>query len=234
MANLNWFLYRGLRFVKSKIGNDFKKSYSQCGEDLIVRYIFDILKIASPSYLDIGAHHPTYLNNTYLFYQTGSKGVNVEPDPNLFLKINQERPRDVNLNTGVADKNATLDFYIMSSPTLNTFSKQDALKSESSKVKIVDTVKIPVMPVNDILERYFGVVILDYLTLDVEGFDFMILNSFDFSKRKPKVICVETITYSPGKSGIKLNEINELLLKNGYFVYADTHINTIFVDTGVW
>ena len=44
-----------------------KKSYSQCGEDLIVKFIFDILNIKNPSYIDIGAHHPNYISNTALF-----------------------------------------------------------------------------------------------------------------------------------------------------------------------
>jgi hypothetical protein len=54
--------------------NDGKISYAQCGEDLIVDFVFSGLKPPSISYLDIGAHHPTHLSNTYLFYRRGFAG----------------------------------------------------------------------------------------------------------------------------------------------------------------
>jgi hypothetical protein len=46
-----------------------KVSYSQSGEDLIVRVYFDILGITNPTYIDIGAHHPYFISNTALFYE---------------------------------------------------------------------------------------------------------------------------------------------------------------------
>ena len=37
-------------------------SYSQCSEDLIVRYIFNLRGISKPTYLDIGANDPFYIS----------------------------------------------------------------------------------------------------------------------------------------------------------------------------
>ena len=51
--------------------NYAKKSFSQCGEDLIVDYVFKARGVGRPSYLDIGAHHPYWLSNTALFYERG-------------------------------------------------------------------------------------------------------------------------------------------------------------------
>ena len=51
-------------------------SYSQSGEDLIVKHIFENLGVKKPSYLDIGAYHPFHLNNTVIFYLSGSHGIN--------------------------------------------------------------------------------------------------------------------------------------------------------------
>jgi hypothetical protein len=61
-----------------------KKSFSQTGEDLIVEFIFNDIGVDYPSYIDIGAHHPYYLNNTQIFYLKGCRGINIEPDPSLF------------------------------------------------------------------------------------------------------------------------------------------------------
>src|SRR3954468_21715772 len=95
-----------------------KRSFSQCGEDLIVDHIFQQLKIEKPSYLDIGAYHPKRLSNTYLFYLKGSRGINVEPDPSLFEAFLNERQEDINLNIGIGPKSGTADFYIMNEPAL--------------------------------------------------------------------------------------------------------------------
>jgi len=70
-------------------------SYSQCGEDRILRHIFSVFGIEKPTYLDIGAHHPVALSNTYLFYQKGATGVLVEPNPARYRELVRARPRDV-------------------------------------------------------------------------------------------------------------------------------------------
>ena len=96
------------RKLSRSAGPHYKKSYSQCGEDLIVQFVFETMNVARPTYLDIGAHHPTLLNNTYIFYQAGARGVNVEPDPALISRFNRVRPADVNLNCGIGPEEGTL------------------------------------------------------------------------------------------------------------------------------
>jgi hypothetical protein len=49
---------------KRKYGvKDHKISYSQCGEDILINYIFSLRGIVKPSYIDIGANHPFFINN---------------------------------------------------------------------------------------------------------------------------------------------------------------------------
>ena len=55
-------------YPKFPLGNS---SFSQCGEDLIVNYIFNLRGISLPSYLDIGANHPYFISNTALFHKKG-------------------------------------------------------------------------------------------------------------------------------------------------------------------
>ena len=46
------------------------ESFSQEGEDLILKRLFDHLKPNDKGfYIDIGAHHPVRFSNTYLFYR---------------------------------------------------------------------------------------------------------------------------------------------------------------------
>ena len=77
-----------------RIRPQVKKSYAQCGEDIIMQYVFDALGINAIRYLDIGAHHPSYLSNTCFFYLKGHRGVCVEPNRRLLSAFREHRPGD--------------------------------------------------------------------------------------------------------------------------------------------
>jgi len=211
-----------------------KISYSQCGEDLIVDFLLTwVLKIKNPTYLDVGAHDPFNFNNTYLFYKRGARGVSIEPDPELFSRIAKYRPYDVNINRGVgiSNVNDSKDFYIMSSRTLNTFSKTEAERmSRLENIKIDAVQKIELVHINEIVDQYFGQKNLDFLSIDVEGWDLQILKSMNFNKCRPNVICVETIIFDGGRKIEKNQSAIDFLLSKAYIIYADTSINTIFVS----
>jgi len=212
-----------------------KRSFSQSGEDMIMQHIFMWLRIDKPAYIDIGAHHPTYLSNTYHFYENGSTGVCVEPDPFLFEAIRKRRKRDICLNVGVgaggADK---ADFYILSTRTLNTFSREEALRYASYEGKAIEkVVQIPLVSISSIIEKNCpqGP---NLVSLDVEGKDLEILQDFDFGRFNPEVFCIETLTYTEDNTERKLTEIIDFMLTKNYFVYADTYLNSIFVSRDAW
>jgi FkbM family methyltransferase len=210
-----------------------KVSYSQCGEDLIVDFLLTwVLKIESPTYLDIGAHHPWSLNNTMLFYKRGLTGINIEPDPVLFKEFVKYRKRDININKGIGfNKNSEVaDFYVMSYKALNTFSKEEAEEIDKAGSVKIDTVKqVELININEVLLKHHSNKSLDFLSIDVEGLDLDILKSIEFEKYTINVICVETVEYVNGNDAKKKNRIKEFLSSNGYTGYADTSINTIFV-----
>ena len=213
-----------------------KTSYAQCGEDLIIDFLFEILNIQNPTYIDVGAHHPFYLSNTAIFYEKGSHGICIEPDPTLFKEIKKYRKNDICLNIGIGFKNDVeeVDFYIMSSPTLNTFSKEAAENYISyGNQKIVETKKIPLYNINTIIQKYCKTV-PNFISLDVEGLDLDILHSFDFLQYRPEVFCIETLTYTEDNNEVKITEIIDYMIAQGYKIYSDTYINTIFVDETVW
>ncbi|RFZ95592.1 FkbM family methyltransferase [Mucilaginibacter conchicola] len=212
-------------------------TYSQTGEDVIVRHIFSQLGIYKPTYIDIGAHHPTYLNNTYLFYKSGASGLNIEPDPFLYTEFTKKRPRDKNLNVGASFNGLEedLDFYIMSARALNTFSKTEAERVESFGSYTIKSVsKVRTVNLDSVFKQHFKDGKVDFLTIDVEGLDLEIVKTIDFDFLKPKVICLETINYAEDRSEKKNYDLINYVTAKNYFVYADTYINTILVDSTVW
>jgi FkbM family methyltransferase len=213
-----------------------RASYSQSGEDMIVDFALKAMRIDNPSYLDIGANHPFVFSNTYHFYTKGCFGVSVEPDPRLHALLVKKRPKEVHLNLGVsAGKAEKLPFFIMSNSTLNTFSEEEALRySRGGTFKIEQILQVDLIPISKIFDEYFGGKAADFLSVDVEGMDLDIVKSIDFENYRPLVICIETIIFSENRDGGKVAHIADFLISQGYMVYADTHINTIFVDRERW
>lgn len=207
-------------------------SYSQSGEDAVLDYFFSNLQIEKPSYLDIGAHHPSYLSNTYRFYLKGSQGACVEPDPDLCREIRRLRPRDLCLNVGIGDgkrKRATL--YRMSTATLNTFSRAEAKAYTQSgnygPQSVIGELQVELLTLNQVIERHLSAC-PEFVSVDIEGLDESVLRSFDFRRWRPKAFCVETVRYRKNGALAKVDGIFRLFKRHGYFAYADTFLNSIF------
>ncbi len=214
---------------------EFEKiSYSQSGEDILIDYIFRLRKITKPTFLDLGANHPFSFNNTYLFYQRGARGVNIDANPALIQLFEKERPEDININIGVGEKSGKLEFYVMNEPLLSTFSEEEALLQQGHGIGIASKVQIDIKTVSNIVDDYCEGIYPDLVSIDVEGFDELIISSMNFEISKPKVICIETVEYTPDGTGKKRNELIQKVIDAGFTVYADTNINTIFVENNFW
>jgi len=224
---------------KKKILNQssiYKKlSYSQSGEDLIAKHIFDSIGISKPTYIDIGAHHPYYLSNTALFSKFGSFGINIEPDPNLFKEFLKERTKDINLNIGISNYKGEQDFYVMNVPTLNTFSKVEAEKCcLEGDYHISNIIKIKTDTVLNIVLNHANNIFPNFLSIDAEGIDELVIDSIDFNNNYPIVICIETISFSTSGKGVKNLNLIKKIKDSGYILYADTYINSIFIREKNW
>lgn len=203
-----------------------EKTYAQHGDDLMALNIFKLIGLEKPTYLDIGAHHPFNISNTALLYERGSKGVCVEANPNLIQSFQAARPMDIILNLGVAGTNSVMNFYMIDSHSgRNTFSQKEALKfiGEHPQFKITEKKQIEVVTINHIVERYCYGGYPDFLSIDAEGMDEEIIMSADFSKVRPKVICVET---RPENSA----SIKHQLKKFDFFPYCRMISNLFFVE----
>lgn len=210
-----------------------KTSYSQCGEDLLVNFVLELIHGSRPKkYLDVGANHPFHLSNTALLYAKGGAGILVEPDPYFAKLLRNKRPRDTVLQNGVHfSGEERADFFVMDSPTLNTFSHQEMGRYVAMGHQLNNTFPVELKNINSILEMAGEI---DFMNLDIEGLDKSILEMIDWKKYRPTCICVETLTYESQQEPRKLNDIIELMLAQDYILYADTFINSIFVDRHQW
>ena len=206
-------------------------SFAQQGEDAIIKSIFENhLKIDKPSYIDIGAYHPAYSNNTFLMYLQGSRGVLVEPNPAYTALLRDGRPGDTVLNIGIGITDETeADFYVFDKHSqLNTFSKEWADKyiAEYGPGILKEIVKMPLVNINRVLEEHFETG-PNIFSIDVEGLDYDILKTLDFERFRPSLFCMETGVFG----SFNVNEgIPALMAEQGYLMRANTYTNSIFID----
>jgi hypothetical protein len=213
--------------------NPGNSSLAQCGEDLIVDFILGKIGVTDMTYLDIGAFDPIEINNTYLFYEKGFKGVLVEPNPVMCDKLRKVRPRDTTLTAGIGvTDEREADFYQMSDPSWNTFSKEEAehvVKTTNGAIFVEKQLKMPLLDINRVMGEYFGGA-PTFVSIDAEGLHFDLVKAIDYSKYRPLVICVETLVSGTTKS---IPEIAQYMSSQGYVERGGSFVNAIFVDVKV-
>lgn len=176
--------------IESFVDKKLFGSYSQYGEDLVM----DVL-LGCPyegCYVDIGANDPDDLSNTRRFYERGWRGINIEPEPRLFSRLSECRPNDVNLNVGIGAEVGTLKFYRIQPSTLSTFDPVIARYNlKSPGATLLDEVLLPVVKLSHILDEHLNGRQIDFLSVDVEGYELEVLQSNDWERYLPRLILVE-------------------------------------------
>ena len=178
------------------IRKDLKMSpnicYSQNGEDLVINRLLDNKE--KGFFIDIGAHHPIRFSNTYLFYKKGWSGINVDAMPGSMKLFNKFRPRDINIEKGVALRSDKLIFYQFNESALNTFSKELANLNKIGDYRIIKESIVNVYPLEKILDEFMPPNIeIDFMNIDVEGKDEEVLLSNNWNKYIPKFILIESL-----------------------------------------
>ena len=202
------------QFVRKMLG-----SCSQYGEDLVLAKFLEGTK--KGFYIDIGAHHPTDLSNTQYFYKRGFRGINIEPNPDLVEEFYKQRPEDTNLNVGVSLNEGEMEFYVLEASTLSTFNKEAAYQScEIYKSKITGQISVNTMTLKKIIEQYGKSKVIDFISVDAEGYDLAVLQSNDWQKYRPRFVMVEINQDS--------DNILEFMSENNYKILYNNGTNCIF------
>ena len=158
------------------------------GEDLI---IYEKLKnIDKGFYVDAGCYHPLHLNNTFLLYKKGWRGINIDLSNYTIDLFNFIRPYDTNINSAITNYDGKIKFYYQKELSqLSSVKKEIALKRMQGKIKEkeIDALKLDTI----ISKTKFKNQKITFLNIDIEGNDYEALQSLNFSVYKPKMICIE-------------------------------------------
>ena len=205
-----FYFFKNYKLIKNS------KSFSQEGEDkFLLGYFKDRV---NGFYIDVGAFHPYRINNTYLLYKKGFKGINIDISATSIDFFDLARPDDVNLNVGASDKFEEKIFFSKKNLSFhNTLSKSLAeshIQTEPFKKKY----SILCKTLDEIIEKTkFSNEIIDFLNIDAEGYDYQVLLGLNLKRYSPKVICIEISPLVDKKNEhYKDTRIYEHLLKHGY------------------
>lgn len=192
---------RTLRRLISKFGSvpssegadSSTKTFSQQGEDLVLNCLFQWN--STGFYVDIGAHHPQRFSNTQLFYLKGWRGINIDPNPGIMDEFRRLRPGDINLEIGISARPQILTYHIFSEPAVNTFDEKIARRFEQDgRFRLLRRVEMPTRPLAQVLSEYLPAdTTIDFMSVDVEGFDEEVLRSNDWVKYRPRVVIAEDL-----------------------------------------
>jgi FkbM family methyltransferase len=221
--------YYRKRFIDLKL--HARSSFSQFGEDASVMEYFRTFGQKTIHYLDLGGNDPIVHSNTYLFYRYGSRGVVVDANPKICALQRRKRPRDVVVNCAVAAKSGgSIELQIMDMDGLSTVSADwsERLQSEGL-ARVVKRASVELVGVNDLLQVHFRDRGPDFVSLDIEGMDLIVLEAWDFERWRPRLFCVETGVLQKGRLE-KDPRFAELMRSRGYEALFETFANTIFVS----
>jgi len=217
-----------VRFVESpllveriKHGNVY---FSQTGEDIILNMLFTK---KDGFYVDVGCHHPTRFSNTLLLYRRGWHGINIDADYRNMREFENARKRDINLNLAVSDTEEVLPLNLFDESAVSTFSSNWAKRMSRAYKSSPRKVLMRTTTLAKTLDKYLPKnTRIDFLNIDVEGYDFKVLRSNNWEKYRPSYVLIEMFD-SP--SGSKRNKsIDSYLRKRGYEFLAKTLFSAVY------
>jgi len=228
------FIKRSIRDLVINEG-EIIHSYAQSNEDLVLKRYFNrkIWAKQTGFFVDIGAYHPVKYSNTYLFYQYGWRGINIDANPGNMDLFREIRPNDINLECAISSTGMKLDYYMAENyENLNTFSKE-FLERNSHYTKITKTIKLQTVTLSSVLDQHLpSSQSIDFLSIDVEGFEIEVLKSNKWDKYRPSVVLIEM----PGISfeDIMKHDITQFLMNVNYYpfdrtiLYGEKNIGGVF------
>lgn len=148
-------------------------------------------------YVDVGAYHPRAVSNTALLHDAGWRGINIEPNPVMAEYLRKLRPGDVTLQQAAGTPRRTADLLFFgdwaSSNTLDPdFGEMIAT---DQNVPVQRSIPTEVVPLRDVFAEHVpSSVVIDFLSVDVEGMDVEVLESNDWGRYRPSIVAVEDLT----------------------------------------
>ena len=203
---------------------------SQCEEDEFLHNRYFKTKTKG-TYIELGALDGVLYSNTKFFEDTMDwSGILIEPHPLKFQSLVKNRPNNFLFNNVVSTIQSEVSFRLFIDNYAGVSGVENTLPYEHF-ANFFNKVNDPQTRINLIPRTLTSIVNetqlkhIDLLSLDVEGHEYEVLMSWDFSV-PIDVILIEIL----GKSQCnKEEQCRQLLIANGYAFDATINHNEVFI-----
>ena len=206
-------LYKKFKIFKSK---KFNLHLGEFGEDIFICRFFRNKN--NGVYVDIGCYHPIKGSLTYCLFKKGWNGINVDLSKSSIDLFNIARPHDININSAISNKDGETFYY-----------ENGPINQQNSLIQNNDLKKIPIKcyKLSTILKNY-NINKVDFLNIDVEGYDYEVISSLNFNEVNPIMICIEQNDFNISK--ILDNKIHRFLIEKQYFLASKIGVSLIYIQ----
>ena len=166
------------------------KMPSQHGEDIVLAQYFALKR--EGIFVEVGGYDGVDLSNSYFFEALGWSGVLVEPNPTLFSEYAQKRPYSTHYNcAALAGPERSIELSIVEGQDALSFSVEtETHRRRLDKLQApITKVTVDCRPLSELLAPLEGSI--DFISIDVEGAEFAVLQSLDFARHAPEIFLIE-------------------------------------------
>lgn len=191
-----------------------KKTYAEFETDHIILTTYFPNKVGIM--VEVGCADPTIYSMSKLFRENGWRCIGVEPNP-IFAEKHREAGNEI-YEFAVDKKNKkNVDFYLvndygegsdMSFESFSSLKIHEGYIEKHSMPTNIQKIKVETKTLTDILVKCAKVDKIDFLSIDVEGYELEVLESLDMEKFRPDAILLENYLYD--------EKYNEFMLSKGY------------------
>lgn len=221
-ASLNHFRPHRLSGLSAEDIRTARISFSQQGEDLVV-YDYLCRAVKGPGiYIDAGCFDPILYSNTRLFYLLGWRGICVDASLESIERFREIRPGDVAVAAALGEGDRPMVYCEHPVKALSCLLPADQVIAGAGWTH---TRPVTTQRLTDIIQSSrFASAKVHFLSVDLEGHDLEILQSYPFFTHRPCTVCVEAGEEERGRV------IREYLEDLGYRQIAARHPSYIYAD----
>ena len=197
--------------------------YSQYGEDFLINKIFN--NELNGCYVEVGCLDGVEFSNTYYFEKKGWRGACIEAHNDFISPLRRNRPNASVAHYAVGEKDAdNVTFYANKIGSLSTLDKSEEerwKKNYKDYFHGFEEQKVQMRTLTTIFNE-LQIGHINFVSLDIEGYEVQALSGLDFTKYKPTVFIIEY------KDEAHQNQIDNILLPQGYFFLSKIGCNLFY------
>lgn len=221
-----------------------QRLYSQNFEDLYLYRLFS--GVDKGFYIDAGAWLPRADNVTAIFYDQGWRGINIEPIKEVFDILSSERIHDINLCLAVVDDPSVqaIPMMVAGDDPTDWGHHHLLLTEQADSPSIFDSHTtaarrdVATSTLREIIEKYAASQQINFLKLDVEGYEHKALLGLDIKSllphQMPQVILLEATIPGTRLSAPHRKQCREHLLDNSYLFLFHDGLNDYYCLSGFY